>query len=151
MRRSSSIFSSDTLAGRPRPTRALVLTLALCAACRALLAVGATYLEGVPAHVTNRRFVRIEQALVRDSAVPPRILLMGSSLMRISPAVGSNKPASMRNVVVLPAPLGPIRPYMAPSGTFKSSFLTASVLPNRRERLRVVIALIMCSSFSGDA
>src|SRR5512134_1894016 len=44
---------------------------------------------------------------------------------RISPASGAKTPATMLNVVVLPAPFGPIRPTMAPSATSNETPVTA--------------------------
>jgi hypothetical protein len=51
--------------------------------------------------------------------------------MRAVPAVGSMKPASMRMVVDLPAPLGPRKPTTSPLATEKLTSSTAVKLPNR--------------------
>ena len=42
------------------------------------------------------------------------------------------KPAIIENVVVLPAPFGPMRPKTEPMGTLSESALTATVGPKRR-------------------
>jgi hypothetical protein len=80
--RSSSIFSFDTLARLPRPTRSLWLTLAICLAFRALLLAGAKALEHIPAPAMNMRYEYLERVHVRGAEPSPRILLMGNSLMR---------------------------------------------------------------------
>ena len=49
-----------------------------------------------------------------------------------SPAVGSMMPSRMLKNVVLPAPFGPIRLTIEPSGMAKSTLLTATRPPNRR-------------------
>ena len=43
------------------------------------------------------------------------------------PADGRSSVASIRSVVVLPAPLGPTRPKISPSSTIRSMPATASV------------------------
>ena len=53
----------------------------------------------------------------------------------IVPASGASRPATMRKVVVLPAPFGPSRAYSSPCRTVRSSWSTAG-LPNCLERLR---------------
>ena len=45
--------------------------------------------------------------------------------MRVAPLVGRIRPTSMRNVVVLPAPLGPRRPQTCPRSTWKPRSSTA--------------------------
>ena len=45
------------------------------------------------------------------------------------PAVGISRPSSIAIVVVLPAPLPPSSPTVAPAGTVKSMSSTASVSP----------------------
>src|SRR4051812_20656131 len=55
--------------------------------------------------------------------------------MRISPAVGSSKPAIMRSVVVLPQPEGPTNTTNSPSSIVKLRFFTASTAPNDFLRL----------------
>src|SRR5690606_4477582 len=47
------------------------------------------------------------------------------------PDVGANAPATMLNMVVLPAPLGPIRPVIVPFSTFREQLSTASTCPKR--------------------
>jgi hypothetical protein len=54
--------------------------------------------------------------------------------MRISPAVGSTKPATMRRVVVLPQPLGPNRQTSSPLGTPMDRSSTATMRPNSLRR-----------------
>src|SRR3984893_868735 len=44
--------------------------------------------------------------------------------MRIAPALGCSKPATMRNVVVLPQPLGPRNETNSPRSTARSKFCT---------------------------
>ena len=82
MFRSSSIFSFDTLTALPRPTRSFWLAVGICVALRLLMAAAGDRLEHIPAHCTNRRLMYLEQTLVRANPTPPKILLMGSSLMR---------------------------------------------------------------------
>ena len=82
MRPSSSIFSFDTLVGLPRPSRALVLTLAICGLCRLGITVASDWLDGIPASVTNKWYADVEHVLVQQSKTPPKILLMGNSLTR---------------------------------------------------------------------
>src|SRR6476660_2782421 len=82
MRRLSSIFSFDTLAALPRPTRAFALTVALCAGVRLLLGVMSDRLDLIPAPATKTRLVSLEQNLIRKARASPKILLMGSSLTR---------------------------------------------------------------------
>src|SRR3954453_820526 len=54
--------------------------------------------------------------------------------IRASPAVGRRTPASMRRVVVLPAPSGPTRPNSSPLPTSKLTPATAVRSPNLRVR-----------------
>src|SRR5436309_5999088 len=54
--------------------------------------------------------------------------------MNASPAVGRRTPASMRRVVVLPAPSGPTRPNSSPRPTSKLTPATAVRSPNLRLR-----------------
>ena len=82
MFRSSSIFSFDTLAGLPRLTRSFWLAAGICLTLRLLMAAAGDQLERIPAHCTNRRLMYLEQTLVRANPTPPKVLLMGSSLMR---------------------------------------------------------------------
>ena len=51
--------------------------------------------------------------------------LIGWPLITILPEVGSSRPASMRSVVVFPAPFGPIKPYSEPFGTARFRSWTA--------------------------
>src|SRR5258706_3861556 len=50
------------------------------------------------------------------------------------PCVGTTSVEIIRNVVVLPAPLGPRSPVMAPSGAVKVTWRTASTSPKRFAR-----------------
>src|SRR5690606_17838608 len=45
--------------------------------------------------------------------------------------VGRTRPSSMRSVVVLPAPLGPRKPYTSPRRTVRLTSLTANWSPYR--------------------
>src|SRR3982750_1172975 len=54
--------------------------------------------------------------------------------IRASPEVGRRTPASMRRVVVLPAPSGPTRPNSSPRPTSKLTPATATRSPNLRVR-----------------
>src|SRR3954452_16739245 len=54
--------------------------------------------------------------------------------IRASPAVGRRTPASMRRVVVLPAPSGPTMPNSSPLPTSKLTPATAVRSPNLRVR-----------------
>ena len=56
------------------------------------------------------------------------------------PAVGEMSPASIRTVVVLPAPFGPSRPKISPSPTVKAMSCTAV---RRRKSLRRPSTTIM--------
>jgi hypothetical protein len=49
--------------------------------------------------------------------------------MLASPASGVTRPSSIRNVVALPAPLGPRNPVIEPASTVKLSSFTAFTLP----------------------
>jgi len=80
--RSSSIFSFDTLAGLPRPTRSLWLTLVICVAFRCVLFIEADALESIPAPAMNRRYEYLERVHIRAAKSAPKILLMGNSLIR---------------------------------------------------------------------
>jgi hypothetical protein len=53
-----------------------------------------------------------------------------------APPEGGKTPATMLNSVVLPAPLGPIRPVIEPSSTDIEQSSTASRLPNRLDTFR---------------
>ena len=50
------------------------------------------------------------------------------------PPVGRTRPRSIAMIVVLPAPLGPIRPATVPDGTANDTWSTATRLPNRLVR-----------------
>src|SRR3954462_9373791 len=50
---------------------------------------------------------------------------------RIDPAVGGNVPDSMLKIVLLPEPLGPIRPRISPSATWNDTLATAVKPPKR--------------------
>src|SRR4051795_13715389 len=54
--------------------------------------------------------------------------------IKASPEVGRRTPASMRRVVVLPAPSGPTRPNSSPRPTSKLNPATAVSSPNLRVR-----------------
>src|SRR5713226_3585061 len=56
--------------------------------------------------------------------------VIGRSSRNISPASGCSSPATIRNVVVLPHPLGPSSATMLPGSIVKDSRSTALVLPN---------------------
>src|SRR5688572_27788475 len=53
------------------------------------------------------------------------------SRMETSPASALRKPQAMEKAVVLPAPLGPIRPKSEPRGTSSDSPRRASMAPKR--------------------
>src|ERR1700735_4778011 len=55
------------------------------------------------------------------------------------PAVGEMKPAIMRMVVDLPAPLAPRKPSTSPGATENVRSSTASLSPYRLERFLIVI------------
>src|SRR5512138_764862 len=57
-----------------------------------------------------------------------------------SPDVGGSTPASMRSVVVLPAPSGPTMPNNSPGATSKVTRSTAIVSPKWRDRSRTSMA-----------
>src|SRR5215470_2057653 len=65
--------------------------------------------------------------------------------MRISPAVGSSKPAIMRKVVVLPQPDGPTKTTNSPSSITMLRFLTATTGPKTLCRL---LSSMRANSFS---
>src|SRR5271155_48268 len=56
------------------------------------------------------------------------------------PEVGVMKPASMRMVVDLPAPLGPRKPSTSPRATLKDTLSTAVKLPKRLVRPLMTIS-----------
>src|SRR5829696_6973406 len=51
--------------------------------------------------------------------------------MVAEPAVGVARPSSMRSVVLLPAPLGPRKPVIAPARAWKERSSTAVMGPKR--------------------
>src|SRR5215210_5650636 len=55
---------------------------------------------------------------------------MGAPLIRISPAVGTSKPATIRRVVVLPEPEAPSRVRNSPDSTLRDRSSTATKSPN---------------------
>src|SRR2546422_645355 len=59
-----------------------------------------------------------------------------SPLKKTSPAVSGITPVMRLKTVLLPAPLGPIRPWIAPRVTVMEKSATASKPPNRRETPR---------------
>ncbi len=73
--------------------------------------------------------VRPRPRLRRRWADSPETLTPFSTM---SPPLGGRLPASRSNMVVLPAPLGPIRPRISPRRTSKDTSLTASSPPKRR-------------------
>ena len=54
---------------------------------------------------------------------------IGSPANEIWPPIGGSSPDTVRNVVVLPAPLVPMRVTTAPAGTENEMPLTASIFP----------------------
>lgn len=50
---------------------------------------------------------------------------------RIDPELGASVPESMLKIVLLPEPLGPIRPRISPCSTLNDTLLTAVKPPNR--------------------
>src|SRR3954447_12986043 len=71
-----------------------------------------------------------------------RIFVTSRSPKMISPLVTGSRPASIRNVVVLPQPDGPTRTRNSPLATSKEVSSTATFWSNRFVRFRAVIALI---------
>ena len=57
------------------------------------------------------------------------LITTACSPKKISPASGVSKPATMRNVVVLPQPLGPSRVRISPCSTSRERSLTAGLAP----------------------
>src|SRR5215813_6287905 len=62
---------------------------------------------------------------------------MSSPSKTIEPRVGRKKPVKRLKQVVLPAPLGPIRPTISPLSTVRSTLLTAASPPKSRVSSRV--------------
>src|SRR5215470_8167429 len=62
---------------------------------------------------------------------------MSSPSKTIEPRVGRRKPVKRLKQVVLPAPLGPIRPTISPLSTVRSTRLTAASPPKSRVSWRV--------------
>jgi len=86
---------------------------------------------------------KVEQVLARgEPAIEARVVEQRADAMlalarstgapstRIRPPCGFNTPAIMRKVVVLPAPLAPSSPVMAPSGAWNDRPLSAVTAPN---------------------
>src|ERR1700675_2254711 len=65
---------------------------------------------------------------------------MGRPSRDASPEVGLRRPSSSLTEVVLPAPLGPRNPKTSPRGTDIERPASATVCPNRLERLTVWMA-----------
>ena len=65
------------------------------------------------------------------------------------PASGGKKPATMRIVVDLPAPLGPRNPTISPRRTVKLTLLTASMGP-KRLRSRSISSSVDIGSLIAD-
>ena len=59
---------------------------------------------------------------------------ISASAKRIEPLVGRIAPAIRLKVVLLPDPLGPMRPRISPSRTSKETWLTARKPPKRFDR-----------------
>lgn len=64
---------------------------------------------------------------------------MSSPSKKIWPDVGAKAPATILNRVVLPAPLGPMRPVTDPASTSRLQLFTALIPPNNFETLLTVI------------
>ena len=91
--------------------------------------------------VLARREPRVEAARVAEHAHARQRLARPLRRRRCRrparrPASGAISPASMRSVVVLPAPFGPSRPVMRPSGALKLTSRTACTTARRRARGR---------------
>src|SRR5262245_22340434 len=61
---------------------------------------------------------------------------MSSPLKTMVPDVGRRKPDKRLKQVVLPAPLGPMRPTISPSSTLRPTWFTAARPPKYLVRLR---------------
>src|SRR5215216_3770868 len=70
--------------------------------------------------------------------------------MRISPAVGSSKPAIIRRVVVFPQPEGPTSTTNSPSSIARLMLLTAATEPNVLRRFCSSIRATLESLFAHD-
>jgi hypothetical protein len=66
-------------------------------------------------------------------------------LIAALPVVGAISPASMRTLVVLPAPFGPRRPKISPSPTVKVRSWTAVSVPKTLPRPVVSIIRQQCA------
>src|SRR5271165_2248424 len=72
--------------------------------------------------------------------MPPLMIRCGASPASstpsnfIEPELGGNVPESMLKIVLLPDPLGPIRPRISPRPTVNDTWLTAVKPPNRFRR-----------------
>src|SRR5699024_598676 len=71
-------------------------------------------------------------ALLMSSGLLPVMSLPSSTML---PSVGRYMPVSMLKTVVLPAPLGPIRPYRWPFSMVRSNWATACRPPKAMPRL----------------
>lgn len=74
----SSIFSFETLAERPAPTRAFLLALVLVVLARVALGVAGDRMLAIPGETADTRFFDVERR-IRDLGMQPRVVLMGSS------------------------------------------------------------------------
>lgn len=77
----SSIFSSDTLTGWPRPSRSLVLAFVLCGALRIGMLAAGDRLDHIPAPSVHAQLIAREDRLIREAQVKPKVALMGDSIM----------------------------------------------------------------------
>src|SRR2546429_1316188 len=72
--------------------------------------------------------------------IPPLMMACGACpaisdpANSIEPAVGTSVPDSMLKIVLLPEPLGPIRPRISPCSTLNDTLLTAVKPPKRFTR-----------------
>ena len=90
--------------------------------------------EGEHPQVVSPRPRRVEAVGLEHRAdLPQRLGQVPVRLTRdlASPAVGRTSPSTARNVVVLPAPLGPRKPVIRPAGIAKDRSSTAVVEPYR--------------------
>ena len=79
-------------------------------------------LAGAQVWVEARRLDEARDALERARAAAHRV---AAEQLHRCPRVGVIRPSAMRSVVVLPAPLGPRKPYTSPVRTFRSMWSTA--------------------------
>src|SRR6185295_14357825 len=71
---------------------------------------------------------------IRVRSAPPVARVSWRPSIAIDPLVGAIKPASIRSVVVLPAPFGPSSATISDRPTSNVTSLTAVRAPNRRVR-----------------